>query len=117
MTELTPHMHLPVASDLFHSTASSGSAVNIPPARQGMHLDKGSILGLGRSAGEGVAIHSSILAWRISRTEVHGGHTESDTTKATEHSLTHNLSCFEKVLGLNIPQSVANEVSFFGKRF
>ena len=61
MTELTPHMHLPVASDLFHSTAPSGSVVNIPPARQGMHLDKGSILGLGRSAGEGVAIHSSCL--------------------------------------------------------
>ena len=68
-----------------------------------MHLDKGSILGLGRSAGEGVAIHSSILAWRISRTEVHGGHKESDTTEATEHSLSHNLYCFEKVLRFEYP--------------
>ena len=50
-----------------------------------------------------MAIHSSILAWRISRTEVHGGHKESDTTEATEHSLTHNLYCFEKVLSFEYP--------------
>ena len=31
--------------------------------------DPGLILGLGRSLGEGVATHSSILAWRIPWTE------------------------------------------------
>ena len=31
--------------------------------------DLGSIPGLGRSAGEGMATHSSILAWRIPWTE------------------------------------------------
>ena len=38
-----------------------------------------------------MATHSSILAWRIPGTEEHGGllsvgHTESDTTKATNSS-------------------------------
>ena len=31
--------------------------------------DPGSIPGLGRSPGEGMATHSSILAWRIPQTE------------------------------------------------
>ena len=34
--------------------------------------DLGSILGLGRSPGVENAIHSSILAWKITRTEEHG---------------------------------------------
>ena len=37
-----------------------------PPASAG---DAGSIPGLGRSPGEGMATHSSILAWRIPWTE------------------------------------------------
>ena len=41
--------------------------------------------------GKGMAIHSSVLAWRISRTEEPGGlqsigRKESDMTEATEHS-------------------------------
>ena len=48
--------------------------------------DPGSIPELGRSPGEGMAIHSSILAWRIPWTEEPGGlqsvgHKESDTTE------------------------------------
>ena len=35
--------------------------------------DPGSIPGLGRSLEEGAATHSSILAWRIPRTEEPGG--------------------------------------------
>ena len=35
--------------------------------------DLGSITGLGRSLGEGLAIHSSVLAQRISWTEEPGG--------------------------------------------
>ena len=42
---------------------------------------------------EGMAAHSSILAWRIPRTEESGGlqsigHKESSTTKATWHART-----------------------------
>ena len=35
--------------------------------------DQGSIPGSGRSPGEGMATHSSILAWRIPWTEESGG--------------------------------------------
>ena len=42
--------------------------------------------------GEGMATHSSILAWRIPKTEEPGGlqsmgSQESDTTEATQHTL------------------------------
>ena len=48
--------------------------------------DLGSIPGLGRSLEKGMVTHSSILAWRISRTEEPGGLEslglqESDTTE------------------------------------
>ena len=44
------------------------------PANAGDVRDVGSIPGLGRSPrGEGNATHSSILAWRIPRTEEPGG--------------------------------------------
>ena len=47
--------------------------------------DPDSIPGLGRSPGEGMATHSSILAWRIPWTEEPGGYSpwsckKSDTT-------------------------------------
>ena len=48
--------------------------------------------GLERCPGGGHATHSSILAWRIPmdrvawQVAVSGGHKESDTTKATNHS-------------------------------
>ena len=43
------------------------------PAKAGDVRDAGSVPGLGRSPGEGMATHSSILAWRIPRTEQPGG--------------------------------------------
>ena len=48
--------------------------------------DSGLIPGLGRSPGEEMATHSSILAWKIPWTEEPGrlspwGHKESDTTE------------------------------------
>ena len=46
------------------------SALKKPPANAG---DTDSIPGVGRSPGEGMATHSSILAWRISWTEEPGG--------------------------------------------
>ena len=52
----------------------------------------GPIPGLERSPGEGIAIHSSILAWRISSTEGPDGyspwgHKESNTTERLTLSL------------------------------
>ena len=44
-----------------------------PPANAGDIRDLGSIPGSGRSLKEGMAIHSSILAWRIPWTEEPGG--------------------------------------------
>ena len=43
--------------------------------------DLGSVPGLGRSLGEGMAAHSSILAWRIPWTVYPWGHKESDMTE------------------------------------
>ena len=60
------------------------------PANEGDIRDVGSILGLGRSLEEGMATHSSMLAWRIPWSEEPGGlpygpqgHTESDVAEAT----------------------------------
>ena len=47
--------------------------VKNPPANAGDVRDLDSILGLGRSPGEVMTVHSSILAWRIPWTEEPGG--------------------------------------------
>ena len=47
--------------------------VKNPPANVGATGDVGSILGLGRSLGEQMATHSSILAGRLPRTEETSG--------------------------------------------
>ena len=47
--------------------------VKNPPANAGDLRDVVSIPGSGRSPEEGVATHSSLLAWRIPRTEEPGG--------------------------------------------
>ena len=47
--------------------------VNNPPANAGGIKDVGLIPGLGRSLEEGMATHSSILAWRILWTGEPGG--------------------------------------------
>ena len=64
------------------------SAFNLPAL--GVR-DRDFIPGSGRSLEEGMATHSSILAWRIPWTEELGGlqpieSKESDTTEATEHA-------------------------------
>ena len=58
--------------------------------------DTGSILGLGRSLDKGMATHSSILAWRITRTEeLEGyspwGHKESDRGNQVNMRMNPNL--------------------------
>ena len=47
--------------------------VKNPPASAGDIRDTGSISGSGRSPGGGHGNHSSVLAWRIPRTEEPGG--------------------------------------------
>ena len=47
--------------------------VKNPAANAGVLKDVSSIPGSGRSPGEGMAAHSSILAWRIAWTEEPGG--------------------------------------------
>ena len=47
--------------------------VNSLPASAGDIRDTVSVPGLGRSPEEGMATHSSILAWRIPWKEEHGG--------------------------------------------
>ena len=46
---------------------SSGAVVKNPPANGGDARDAGLIPGSGRSPGEGMATHSSILAWKMIR--------------------------------------------------
>ena len=57
------------------------------PENAGDIRDPGSISGLGRALEEGMALHSSILAWRIPWTEeprrLQLGLKESDTTETT----------------------------------
>ena len=56
-----------------------GSVVRNLPANAG---DPGSILGLGRPLEKGMATNSSILAWRIPRTEEPGGLQSTGFTKS-----------------------------------
>ena len=50
------------------------AVVKYPPANAGDIRDMGSIPGSGRSLGEGMATHFSILAWRMLWTEEPGGY-------------------------------------------
>ena len=64
------------------------------PANAGDIREVGLIPGSGRHLDEGMATHSSILAWRIPWTEEPGrlspqGHKESDMTEVTKHACTH----------------------------
>ena len=65
-----------------------GLVVKNPPANGGDIRGMGSIPGLGRSPGEGMATHSSILAWGIPTDSaawatVYGVTKESDMTELT----------------------------------
>ena len=77
-----------------------GSVVKNPPAMQKMQETWVRSLGGEDPLEEGMATHSSILAWRILWTEKPVrlwslGHKESDTTEATEHTacITGSLRC------------------------
>ena len=54
-------------------TSQVAPVVKNLPVNAGDKRDVGSIPGLERSSEEGMATHSSILAWRIPWTEVPGG--------------------------------------------
>ena len=66
---------------LFYVGFPGGTVVKNPSANAG---DVGSMPGLGRSPGEGMATHSSILAWEIPWSQSGyspWGHKESDMTE------------------------------------
>ena len=72
--------------------------VKNPPANAGDVRDTAWIPGSGRSPGVGVATHSSILAWKIPRTEEPGGlyspwgREESDTTETAHDTARVSLN-------------------------
>ena len=73
----------------------SGAVVNNPPANAGDFKDVGSVPGSGSSTEKEMAIHCSILAWRIPWTEDPDGlqswsHKELDTNEHT-HTALHFL--------------------------
>ena len=57
--------------------------------------DMGLIPGLGRSPGEGHATHSSVLAWRIPRTEAPGGLQFMGSQKSRTRLSTHTFMAFQ----------------------
>ena len=64
---------------------------------------------------EGMAIYSSILAWRILWTEDPGGlqpqgHKELDTVEATEHAPTHPLDNFLEHFGVLLGKSITTDL-------
>ena len=69
----------------------------------------GSILALGRSSGEGMTTHSSILAWKIPWTEKLGGlefmETESDMT---EHKHIYVYKSFSTTLDKSLRKNNKN---------
>ena len=90
---------------LHHKRQKSASQVahwvkNLP-AMQGAQVTQSQLLGQGEPLEEGMASHSSILAWRIPWTEEPGTlqsiKSQSDTTAVTEHTRTHtevHQGCF-----------------------
>ena len=62
---------LPQGSEVI--TEGDGASGKEPPASAGDTKDSNLIPGSGRSLEEGMATHSSILAWRIPWTETPGG--------------------------------------------
>ena len=94
----------------FHCGASQVALVaKNPPVNAGDVRDSGSIPGLGRPLEEGIAIHSSILAWRVPWTEEPGrlqsivvqrvGHDWSDS--ACVHSGFHCIDTSHLLYPLN----------------
>ena len=64
---------------------------------------------------EGMAIYSSILAWRILWTEDPGGlqpqgHKELDTIEAAEHAPTHPLDNFLEYFGVLLGKSITTDL-------
>ena len=63
-----------------------------PPEMQASQETRGSIPGSGRSSGEGMAMHSSVLAWRIPWTEETEGLQSMGSQKASEDIHTRGVA-------------------------
>ena len=72
--------------------------VRNPPSNSGNTRDAGSIFGSGRSAGEEMATHSSIIAWEISWTEEPRGQqsmgSQKSQTRLSDWTYTHKGELF-----------------------
>ena len=81
-----------------------GSVVENPLANAGDVRDTGSIPGLGRSLEEGMATHSSNLAWRISWTDEPGGLQSTGSQRVGQDwsSLAHIFYHNKKKISFNI---------------
>ena len=77
---------------------------------------------------EGMAIHSSILAWRIPWTQESGGgggwgcyspwsHKESDATEVTEHAYTCGRASKDQMHRFEIDQTLSNKETIWPKGF
>ena len=87
-----------------------------PPTNLGDATDTGAIPGLGRCPGEGNGYLSSILAWKIPRTEEPGDYSpwgckELDTAEHT-HSHTHTHSRARREAGLKAGQLLGPTLGF-----
>ena len=69
-----------------HQASPMAQQVKNLPAMQEMQADTGWIPGSERSPGEGMATHSSILAWEIPRTE-ESGRLQSTGSQRVGHNL------------------------------
>ena len=74
--------------------------VKNPPAIAGDVRDMGSFPALERSPEKGMAIHSSILAWRIPWTEEPGG-PRSMGSQRVGHDLVTELTCMQVLVILS----------------
>ena len=88
----------------FEGASLVALVVKNPLANAGDVRDTGSIPGLGRSLEEGMATHSSILAWRISWTEEPGGLQSTGSQRVGQDwsSLAHIFYHNKKKIPFNI---------------
>ena len=70
---------------------SGGLVVKNLPANAGDTCDGGSIPESGRPPGEGMAAHSSILAWRVPWTEEPGGLQSVGLHRVGHHRVTEHI--------------------------
>ena len=85
---------LTASQKLMHKFAYGGSVVKNPPAKTRYARDMGSISGLEDPLEEEIANHSSILAWRIPRTEEPGRLQSMGSQRGGHEGMTEHIHTF-----------------------